>query len=65
MVKKSKKPVEGLIRTYLSAAIRTNDKQNDIEVFVRDRIKWIFDYLRNMMMVGLVIFLEKYQITTH
>lgn len=47
------------LRRYIHNCVDFNQRQNEIEQSVRNRVKWIFDYTRNLMTVGVLIFLGK------
>jgi hypothetical protein len=47
------------LQKYFSGMFNSDSKQEAIEENIRARIKWVFDYLRNMMIVGVILFLGK------
>ena len=55
-------PVVNVVTTkpsYIRGVFQYSEKQHAVEEFVRSRIKWIFDFVRNMTVVGAILFLGK------
>lgn len=47
------------ISEYLKHSFSYSAKQKEIEVVVRERVKWVFDLARNTMIVGAILFLGR------
>ena len=44
---------------YVKNLFRINEESRTINTTIRLGIKWLFDFLRNVMLVGVVIYLGK------
>jgi hypothetical protein len=56
---KAEKSDNGAVRTYLLGLFEYDQKQDAVEQKVRIGAKWIFDYMRNLMTIGALLFLGK------